>query len=201
MLDLNLAIIDVAIAWVVVMLPRFAQAKLLARWNALGYGEEDRLRPDPVQHMSVSGTILLPAATSLLGVPVLAWGKSFDETPHTPNLHYAVSLVTAVVLAYTLQTVALMLFMHLLAQVYLPGAAVAARAAQLCLRLAMLNLLVIPIMDAGEAWRFIPGRYHWSRPVKWIVGAALLLALWLAGSLDWVDQTASLLYYRLSQWN
>lgn len=199
MFDINLAIIDAAIAWVVVMPPRFAQARLLAHWKALGYGEEERLRFDPVQHMSVTGTLAVPAATSLLRLPVLAWGKDFDETPHSPNLRYAMVLVAAVVLAYLLQAVALMLFMHLVAHVYFPGAPVAGRAGQLCLRMAMLNLLAIPILDAGEAWRFLPG-YRWPRFARWILGAAILSALWFTGGLIWIDQTAALLFFRMSSW-
>lgn len=196
MLDFNLAIIDVAAAWVVVTLPRMVQAKLLQKGASLGPGQENRLRPDPVQQMSLLGTLAVPALTSLLNIPVLAWGKDFDEIPVEPNYRRAVSLVGATVLIYAVQAVAFALLLMLLAKVYLAGAPVAARAGQLCLRLAMLNLLAIPILDAGTAWIFLR-RMHWA--TAWGASVIVLAIFYAAGLLQWIDRWASLGFFYLTQ--
>lgn len=196
MFDFNLAIIDVAAAWVVVTLPRMVQARLLVRSASLGPGQENRLRPDPVQQMSLLGTLAVPALTSLLNIPVLAWGKDFDEIPVEPNYRRAVSVVGATVLSYAVQAVAFSLLLMLLAKVYLAGAPAAARAGQLCLRLAMLNLLAIPILDAGTAWIFLR-RMHWSIALG---SSVVLIGVFHAtGLLQWIDRWASLGFFYLTQ--
>jgi hypothetical protein len=155
MFDLNLAMIDVCAAWVCVALPRMAQARLLHRWGQLGYGQDNRLRPDPVQHMSLLGTLAVPATLSLFGLPGIAWGKGFDEHHFPRNLRRALTLLLATSAAYFLQAILFAALMAILAKVYLAGAPVAARAGQLCLRMGCLSLLAIPLLDAGIAWRYL----------------------------------------------
>lgn len=204
MLDWNLALIDVASAWVVVALPRFAQAKVLARGGVYSHEAlralaiDERLSIDPVKHTSVLGTLLAPAATSLANLPVLAWGKPIEITSlGQPRLATRLWLAPSVV--YLLQACALAALMALLARFYLEGAPVAARAGQLCLRLALLNLLPLPLLDSGlslTAWSNRPLLPRWQLS---LLSLAALAGLHASGILRALDHQAMLAFFMLSR--
>jgi hypothetical protein len=199
MFDFNLALIDVCAAWVCVALPRMAQARLLNRWGQLGYGQEDRLRPDPVQHMSLVGTLALPAVASLFGVPVIAWGKDFDDTAPPRDLRRALTLVLATSAVFLLQAIAFALLMVVLAKVYLAGAPVAARAGQLSVRMAMLSLLAVPVLDAGIAWRYLVPWGERTKRAMIGVGATIVGLLIVSPGLQRIDGWAQLGFFYLAQ--
>lgn len=204
MADWNLALIDVASAWVVVALPRLAQAKLLAssgRYPAeamRALAIDERLSVDPVKHTSALGTLLVPAITSLASLPVIAWGKPIESaSPGLPRLARRIWL--APILVYLAQALLFGALMAVLSQVYLAGAPVAARAGQLCLRLAMLNVLALPLLDSGLALSV-----GLKRPLKpaWIPALLTLVALsvlWTTGALRAIDQEAQLAFFQLSR--
>lgn len=204
MLDWNLALIDVAAAWVVVALPRYCQARLLAASGLYTQQElharaiDERLSIDPVRHTSLLGTLLAPALTSLASLPVIAWGKPFDAGhPGQPRL--ALRLWLAGIVAYLVQAVLLAMLMAVLAKVYLAGAPVAARAGQLCLRMAILNLLPLPMLEGGVALGVMFKR---PSPPVWLSALATVGALAIiARSGPWkeIDHHLALGFFYLSR--
>lgn len=206
MLDWNLAVIDVAAAWLVVALPRFAQARLLAtsgnysneQLRALAIGE--RLSVDPVKHTSIVGSLLVPATLSLAGLPVVAWGKRIESgrlPSGLPRLALGVWIAPSVV--YLLQAVVLALFMLLLAEVYLGGAPAAARAGQLCVRLAILNLLPLPPFDSALSLAIWRGRETSPAWLPFAGSALLLAALAATPMLYFIDRQAALAFFLISR--
>ncbi|MCW5966505.1 MAG: hypothetical protein KIT83_20880 [Bryobacterales bacterium] len=202
--DWNLALIDVATAWVVVALPCYVQAKLLASGGVYSpealraLAIDERLSIDPVKHTGVLGTLLVPAATSLAGFSVVAWGKRI-ESVHLGKFRLATQLWLAPSIVYLLQACLFAAAMALLSRVYLEGAPVAARAGQLCLRLAILNLLPLPLLDSGLSIA------AWSRhplPPRWVlalVSMAALAGLYATGMLRAIDQQVMLAFFMLSR--
>jgi hypothetical protein len=60
----------------------------------------------------------------------------------------------------------------------------------------MLNLLAIPILDAGTAWIFLR-RMHWSIALG---SSVVLIGVFHAtGLLQWIDRWASLGFFYLTQ--
>lgn len=205
--DWNLALIDVVCAWVVVALPRYVQARVVAQsgqysWEAQrALGIDERLSIDPVKHTSLVGTILAPAACSLASLPVIAWGKTIETggAQHASRT-VALRLWLAPVVVYVVQAVLLAVVMALLAKVYLAGAPVAARAGQLCLRLAALNLLALPLLDSGLAWRFTPVGSRLPRGTGAILTVAIVALIYRSGLLGLLEQQVVLAYFLLSRW-
>jgi hypothetical protein len=149
--------------------------------------------------MSLVGTLAVPAAASLFGVPVIAWAKDFDDTTPPRDLRRALALVLATSAAFLLQAMAFALLMTILAKVYLAGAPVAARAGQLSLRMAMLSLFVLPVLDSGIAWRYVVPWMGGVRKVMIGVGVACVGALVLSPLLRAFDGWAQLGYFYLAQ--
>ncbi|MCU0226154.1 MAG: hypothetical protein MUF01_00825 [Bryobacterales bacterium] len=204
MADWNLALVDVAASWVVVALPRYVQARLLADSGVYGQPElaaraiDERLSLDPVRHTSLLGTLLAPALCSLMNLPVLAWGKPL-EAGHPAQPRLAFRLWMATPLVYLAQALLLGLLMALLAKVYLAGAPVAARAAQLCLRMAVVNLLPLPLLESGAALAVLLRRAPFP---AWVGAALSCLALSLLVSSTTfraADQHLALAFFYLSR--
>lgn len=219
--DWNLALIDAATAWVVVAIPRALQAHLITRSGLYtdealtALGIDERRRVDPVKHTGFFTTLLLPVACSLAGIPVLAAGKGIEVghlTQGSPGIspaaqhalsnqrqRLATKLWLTTSLAYLAQSIVMALLMLLLAKVYLAGAPVAARCGQLCLRLALVNLLPLPPLDSALAswvWRGAQPSTWWLRG---IIPIAVLLVLIKSPALRLVDQAVALGFFLLSR--
>jgi hypothetical protein len=219
--DWNLALIDVASAWVAVALPRAMQANLLARSGLYAseaitaLGIEERQSIDPVKHTSLLSTLLLPAFCSLAGIPVMAAGKQIEiahigdgkpgilptgkDQLQADRRRLALRLAAGTAFIYLLQALVMALLMTLLAKVYLAGAPVAARCGQLCLRMAMLSLLPLPPFDSAIALWTARG----SAPARWWVrglsSVAVLALLITSPALDLLNQWVMLGFFRLGQ--
>lgn len=195
--DWNMVVIDVAIAWVVVALPRFLQVRWIVTSGIYTTDEleaadlRQRNTIDPVRHTSIAGTLLAPALLSLLGLPALCWGKPIEDLPRSrpiPNLGFQVSMAPLVM--YALQSLLFVVLAALLVYIYPAGAPVSTRAAELCMRMALLTLLPIPLLDSGDAWFFFLGRPN-PKFLLWIAGLGLLGAIYGTGAIWDLQQLAT----------
>jgi len=202
----NLALIDVATAWVVVALPRYAQARLLVRSGCYSaeaiyaLGIEERATIDPVKHTSILGTLLAPVLTSVASMPVLAWGKPIESgNPGRRQPKLAACIWMAPTAVYALQAFLLAALMAALAHIYLPGAPVAARAGQLCLRLALLNLVPLPVLDSGLSVSVFRGQSDSGHWLPATLSVTVLAALAATGILRAMDNLALYAFFIVSR--
>jgi Zn-dependent protease len=80
-LDLEAAILNVSLLWLLTTPHEFAHA-----WAAIKLGDdtpklEGRNTLHPLAHVDWIGTLLLPAITSLMGAGFLGWGKPVNTNP------------------------------------------------------------------------------------------------------------------------
>jgi Zn-dependent protease len=151
-LDFQAAVENVALLWMLTTPHEFAHA-----WVATRLGDETpradgRVTLNPMAHVDWLGTVVLPAATSLLGGGFLGWGRPVRTNPAAlrgelkglalvamagPFSNVIFALVLAAVAAATAHSVPAL-------------AEFAARGVQLSLYLAIFNMLPIPPLDGSK---------------------------------------------------
>ena len=178
------AIIIVLLLWMLTAPHEFAHA-----WVATRLGDDTprlqgRVTLNPLAHVDMIGTLLLPAVTSLLGYGFLGWGKPVYT--QTSKLRGGLNGLLLVALAGPGSNVVLAVILGILAAALIPishtVAAFLVHGVWLSLYLAIFNMLPVPPLDGSKlllAARIPPAIYlEISR-----FGIVLLLVLMQATNL------------------
>jgi len=143
MLNLEAALTNVALLWLLTVPHEFAHA-----WTATRLGDDTprrdgRVTLNPLAHVDWLGTVLLPALTSLFGGGFIGWGRAVNTNPH--KLRGGLNGLALVALAGPASNVVFSVVLALAAVLLagsLPDAAgFAIRGVTLSLYLALFNLL------------------------------------------------------------
>jgi len=151
-LNLNLALLNVALLWLLTTPHEFAHAWLATRLGDDTPRLQGRLSLNPLAHVDWLGTTILPALTSLFGGGFLGWGKPVTTNP--AKLRWGLNGLALVALAGPISNV---IFAVILAAVARASAAAApalaefaARGVELSLYLAIFNMLPVPPLDGSK---------------------------------------------------
>ena len=160
-LNLNLAILNVALLWLLTTPHEFAHA-----WVATRLGDDTprlqgRLTLNPLAHVDWLGTTILPALTSLFGGGFIGWGKPVYTNP--AKLRWGLNGLALVAMAGPASNVVFAVILALVARAAAAAAPAlsqfAARGVYLSLYLAIFNMLPVPPLDGGHILRnFLPYR-------------------------------------------
>jgi Zn-dependent protease len=151
-LDLQGALLNVLLLWILTAPHEFAHA-----WVATRLGDdtpmlEGRVTLNPLAHVDWLGTAILPFLTSLLGAGFLGWGRPVRTEPSKlrgglnglalvalagPGMNVVLAVILAVIAMATLHTVPAL-------------AAFLASGVRLSLYLALFNLLPVPPLDGSK---------------------------------------------------
>jgi Zn-dependent protease len=146
------AIINVLLLWMLTAPHEFAHA-----WVATRLGDETprlqgRVTLNPLAHVDMIGTLLLPAVTSLLGYGFLGWGKPVYT--QTSKLRGGLNGLLLVALAGPGSNVLLAVILGILAAALIPIshtlAAFLVHGVWLSLYLAIFNMLPVPPLDGSK---------------------------------------------------
>jgi Zn-dependent protease len=146
------AIINVLLLWMLTAPHEFAHA-----WVATRLGDDTprlqgRVTLNPLAHVDMIGTLLLPAVTSLLGYGFLGWGKPVYT--QTSKLRGGLNGLLLVALAGPGSNVLLAVILGILAAALIPishtVAAFLVHGVWLSLYLAIFNMLPVPPLDGSK---------------------------------------------------
>jgi Zn-dependent protease len=155
----------VSLLWLLTTPHEFAHA-----WTAVKLGDDTprkdgRVTLNPLAHVDWIGTVLLPAATSLLAGGFLGWGRPVQTDPR--RLRGGLNGLAVVALAGPASNIVFALLLAAaavgFAGVWPAFAAFAARGVQLSLYLAIFNLMPVPPLDGSKlllAARVPPAIYN-----------------------------------------
>jgi Zn-dependent protease len=155
----------VSLLWLLTTPHEFAHA-----WTAVKLGDDTpqkdgRVTLNPLAHVDWIGTVLLPAATSLLAGGFLGWGRPVQTNPG--KLRGGLNGLAAVALAGPASNVVFALLLAAaavaFAGVWPAFAQFAARGVQLSLYLAIFNMMPVPPLDGSKlllAARVPPAVYN-----------------------------------------
>jgi Zn-dependent protease len=148
-LNLESALLDVGLFWMLTTPHEFAHAWTAARLGDDTPRQEGRLTLNPLAHVDWLGTVILPAVTSLAGAGFLGWGKPVATDPS--KLKGGWNGLALVALAGPASNVVMALLLGLIATLVSPSLAdIAVRAILLSLYLALFNLLPVPPLDGSK---------------------------------------------------
>ena len=151
-LNLSLAILNVALLWLLTTPHEFAHA-----WVATLLGDDTprlqgRLTLNPLAHVDWLGTTILPAVTSLFGGGFIGWGKPVISNPG--KLRWGLNGLVLVALAGPASNVVLAVILAVVARLAAGVAPAlsefAARGVYLSLYLAIFNMLPVPPLDGSK---------------------------------------------------
>lgn len=151
-LDLQAALLNVLLLWILTAPHEFAHA-----WVATRLGDDTPLREGrvtlyPLAHVDWLGTAILPFVTSLLGAGFLGWGKPVRTD--NSKLKGGLNGLAIVALAGPASNVILAVLMALVAVLTRHAspalAGFSARGVFLSLYLALFNLLPVPPLDGSK---------------------------------------------------
>ncbi len=151
-LDIQAALVNVLLLWILTAPHEFAHA-----WVATRLGDDTPLREgrvtlNPLAHVDWLGTAILPFATSLLGVGFLGWGRPVRTNP--ARLKGGLNGLAMVSLAGPFSNVILAVLLAVVAVAILHAvpavAQFAAQGVRLSLYLAIFNLLPVPPLDGSK---------------------------------------------------
>ena len=152
MMNLEAALINVALLWLLTVPHEFAHA-----WAATRLGDDTprldgRVTLNPLAHVDWLGTVLLPAITSLVGGGFLGWGRAVNTNPH--KLRGGLNGLALVALAGPASNVVFSVVLAFaavfLAHPFPAAAGFAVRGVTLSLYLALFNLLPVPPLDGSK---------------------------------------------------
>lgn len=146
--DIAQALLDVLIFWILTTPHEFAHAWVADRLGDDTPRLEGRVTLNPLAHIDLMGTVIVPLACSLLGGVFFGWGRSVNCNPS--RLRGGYGGLTKVALAGPVSNV---IFAVVLAGVYAlwpAGGDVLYRAAYISLFLAVFNLLPVPPLDGSK---------------------------------------------------
>lgn len=186
------ALLDVVLFWILTTPHEFAHAWVAEKLGDDTPRQEGRVTLNPLAHVDWLGTVILPAATSLLGGGFLGWGRAVNTNPY--KLRGGMSGLAIVAMAGPAMNV---LFAFLVAVI--AGAIsgidrsfldLAARTISLSLYLALFNMIPVPPLDGSKlllAARIPDTIYNELARFGFIL---LLLAMSATGLGHWMSTTA-----------
>jgi Zn-dependent protease len=151
-LDIEGALLNVSLLWMLTVPHEFAHA-----WVATKLGDdtprrEGRVTLNPMAHLDVVGTIILPAVTSLFGGGFLGWGKAVNTNPNRlAGGHRGLALVAIagplsnLIFAAILAAVAVVTL-----RVHPAFASFPAKGVYLSLYLGLFNMIPVPPLDGSK---------------------------------------------------
>ena len=151
-MDLEAAILNVSLLWLLTTPHEFAHA-----WTAIRLGDdtperEGRATLNPLAHVDWLGTVILPGITSLTGAGFLGWGKPVNTNPY--RLRWGLKGLALVALAGPASNV---VFAVVLAAASVATAGLvpafaeyAVRGVYLSLYLAIFNMIPVPPLDGSK---------------------------------------------------
>jgi len=149
-MDLQLAILNVCLLWMLTTPHEFAHAWVATRLGDDTPRKEGRVTLHPLAHVDWLGTVILPALTSLFGGGFIGWGRPVNTNPAA--LKWGLNGLALVALAGPLSNVIFAVVLGAVA-VAAPIPALAEFAAQgvrLSLYLAIFNMLPVPPLDGSK---------------------------------------------------
>jgi Zn-dependent protease len=151
-LNLSLAILNVALLWLLTTPHEFAHA-----WVATRLGDDTprlqgRLTLNPLAHVDWLGTTILPALTSLFGGWLIGWGKPVQTNP--AKLRWGLNGLALVAIAGPASNVVFAVILAVVARIAAAAAPAlsefAVRGVYLSLYLAIFNMLPVPPLDGSK---------------------------------------------------
>ena len=146
------ALIDVSLLWMLTTPHEFAHAWVAERLGDDTPRLDGRVTLNPMAHVDWLGTVILPAATSLLSGGFLGWGRAVRTNP--AKLRGGLNGLALVALAGPLSNIVFAILLGAvaaLAAVRAPMlAAFAGEGVRLSLYLAIFNLLPVPPLDGSK---------------------------------------------------
>jgi Zn-dependent protease len=151
-LNFSLALMNVALLWLLTTPHEFAHA-----WVATRLGDDTprlqgRLTLNPLAHVDWLGTTILPFITSLLGGGLLGWGRPVSTDPR--KLRWGLTGLAVVAMAGPVSNVVFAVILGAVARLTINSvpnfAQFAARAVNLSLYLAIFNMLPVPPLDGSK---------------------------------------------------
>ena len=151
-LDISLAVLNVALLWLLTTPHEFAHA-----WVATRLGDDTprlqgRVTLNPLAHVDWLGTVILPAITSLFGGGFIGWGRPVYSNP--AKLRWGLNGLALVALAGPASNVVFAVILAAIARAAAhtsPAVAeFAAQGVRLSLYLAIFNMLPVPPLDGSK---------------------------------------------------
>lgn len=142
------ALLDVLIFWMLTTPHEFAHAWVATRLGDDTPRRDGRVTLNPLAHVDLFGTVIIPLATSLLGGGFLGWGRSVMTDPR--KLRGGHLGMAAVALAGPFSNLIFAGVIVILANL-IPGAVdVLFRAVFMSIYLALFNLIPLPPLDGSK---------------------------------------------------
>jgi Zn-dependent protease len=163
--NLELALMNVALLWLLTTPHEFAHAWLAERLGDDTPRLQGRVTLNPLAHVDWLGTTILPFLTSLLGGGFIGWGRPVSTNP--AKLRWGLNGLALVALAGPVSNVIFAVILAGIARVtvgFEPSLAqFAARGVTLSLYLAIFNMIPVPPLDGSKlllAARIPPAIYN-----------------------------------------
>ena len=151
-MDVQAALINVALLWMLTTPHEFAHAWVATRLGDDTPQREGRVSLNPLRHVDWIGTVLLPAVTSLVGAGFLGWGRPVNTNPS--KLRGGLNGMALVALAGPASNVVFAVVLSaaagLLRYSNLSLANFAAQGARLSIYLALFNMIPVPPLDGSK---------------------------------------------------
>jgi Zn-dependent protease len=207
------------IIWVVPIVFSIVLHEVAHGWMAYRLGDPTaknmgRLTLNPLPHIDMMGTVILPLVMLFLGGPVFGWAKPVPFNPHNFHRHIDIRKGTMWValagpgsnltLAFAFSFVLVLVNKFVpssLAFVYVPLSLLAQAVIYLNLFLAFLNLIPIPPLDGSKVvMRFLPARYYnlYLRLERY--GMIILIVLLVSGGLSYLVLGPVDFFYKVLLW-
>jgi Zn-dependent protease len=188
-MHLDLAVLNVALLWLLTTPHEFAHAWLATRLGDDTPRRQGRLTLNPMAHVDWLGTVILPAVTSLFGGGFLGWGKPVNTNPG--KLRWGLNGMALVALAGPVSNVIFALILAAAARATVTAAPAFAQFAtqgvNLSLYLAIFNMLPVPPLDGSKlllAARIPPVIYNEVARAGFLL---LILAVFFTGLGRWMS--------------
>ncbi|MFY9728126.1 MAG: site-2 protease family protein [Bryobacteraceae bacterium] len=203
-LEIQRALIDVLLLWMLTAPHEFAHAWLATRLGDDTPRRDGRVTLNPLAHVDWIGTALLPFVTSLTGAGFLGWGRPVSTNP--AKLRGGLNGLAAVALAGPASNVVMAVLLAAVAMAAVrsaPGLSwFAQRGVLLSLYLALFNLLPVPPLDGSKlllAARIPIALYREIARAGFLLLVVLMVATSLGSYLSlWSEQAAEAIFRALA---
>ena len=216
---MNHELILKVIVWVVPIVFSIVLHEVAHGWMAYRLGDPTaknlgRLTLNPLPHIDMMGTLVLPLLMLILGGPVFGWAKPVPFNPNNFHRHIDVRKGTMwvalagpgsnLLLAFIFSFILVLVTKFVppsFAVLYAPLRLLAQAVIYLNLFLAFLNLIPIPPLDGSKVvMRFLPAKYYHSYLMLERYGFLILVILLVSGVLSQLILGPVDFFYRIFLW-